>query len=101
LRYSLDLAPPERRRFSTRLENWWKLDFKRFRAEVKRTLRTDIPLKERDEWEAYLARNAEQCRRLTSEISAAERKIDAIVYRLFDLNPQEIALLEGSLGSSN
>jgi hypothetical protein len=95
----LDLAPPERKRLSTRLENWWKLDFKRFRAEVKRALHTDIPVKERDEWEAYLAKNAEQCRRLTSEIEVAERKIDTIVYRSFDLTADEIQLLERSLAS--
>jgi hypothetical protein len=28
---------------------------------------------------------------------AAEREIDAALYKLFDLTPEEIALLEGSL----
>jgi hypothetical protein len=37
-------------------------------------------------------------RRLTSEIEAAEREIDALVYSLFDLTSEEIALLETSLG---
>lgn len=36
-------------------------------------------------------------RRLTAEIETAERDIDATVYRLFDLTPDEIALLEASL----
>ena len=36
-------------------------------------------------------------RRLTAEIAEAEREIDAIVYRLFDLTAEEIALLESSL----
>jgi len=95
----LDLAPPERKRLSTKLENWWNLDFKRLRAEVKRALRAEIPVKERDEWEDYLTKNAAQCRRLTSEIEAAERKIDTIIYRLFDLTADEIHLLESSLAT--
>jgi hypothetical protein len=36
-------------------------------------------------------------RRLTAEIAQAEREIDIIVYKLFDLTADEIALLESSL----
>jgi hypothetical protein len=35
-------------------------------------------------------------RRFTTE-EQAEREIDRIVYKLFDLTPDEIALLKGSL----
>jgi hypothetical protein len=38
---------------------------------------------------------------LTAEIEKAEREIDGIVYRLFDLMPPEIELLEASLGGRN
>jgi hypothetical protein len=34
---------------------------------------------------------------LSNQIAAAERDIDRIVYSLFALTPEEIALLEGSL----
>ena len=54
-------------------------------------------MKERGEWEAYLADNAARVKTLSAEIAAAEREIDDIVYSLFDLTPQEIALLESSL----
>jgi hypothetical protein len=93
----LDLAPPERRKLTRKLEHWWELDFGEFRAEVKRAFRTEIPVKERGDWEGYLAENAAAVRALTAEIEQAEREIDAIVYRLFDLTPEEIALLEASL----
>jgi hypothetical protein len=95
----LDLAPPERRRFSSKLQNWWNLNFANFRSEVKRALRAEIPVRERDQWEAYLKENAARWRRLTAEIEVAERKIDTIVYRLFDLTADEIQLLERSLAS--
>jgi hypothetical protein len=93
----LDLAPPERRKLSRKLEGWWLLDFAAFQAEVRRAFRADIPVKERDQWESYLAQQAAEVRKLDAEIETAEREIDAIVYRLFDLTPDEIALLEGSI----
>ena len=52
----LDLAPAERRKFSRKLEEWWTLDFAGFRAEVKRTFRAEIPVKERADWEFLISR---------------------------------------------
>lgn len=92
-----DLAPPERQKLTGKLENFWTLDFAAFRTEVKKAFRTDIPVKERDGWEKYLAEKSAEVKKLTAEIEAAEREIDAIVYRLFDLTPDEIRLLEDSL----
>lgn len=73
------------------------MGFADFRDEIKRVFRTEIPVKERGEWEAYLAKNRAEVRKLDAEIEKAEREIDAIVYRLFDLTPEEIALLETSI----
>jgi hypothetical protein len=93
----LDLAPPERKKLSRKLENWWALDFSAFRDEIKRVFHTDIPVKERGEWESYLAKNAAEVRKFDAEIEKGEREIEAIVYRLFELTPDEIALLESSI----
>lgn len=94
----LDLAPPGRTpNLSRKLEHWWELDFSGFRAEVKRVFHAEIPLKERADWETYLAENAAEVRSLTAQIEEAEREIDTIVYDLFELTPDEIALLEASL----
>ena len=88
----LDLAPPERRKLTGKLENWHELDFAAFRDEVKRAFHADIPVKQRGEWETHLAENAAEVHRLSAVIAAAEREIDALVYRLFDLTPDEIGL---------
>ena len=64
---------------------------------MKRAFRAEIPLKQRAEWESYLAENAAEIASLSATIASAEREIDAIVYRLFDLTPDEVALLEQSL----
>ncbi len=93
----LDLSSPERAKLSGKLLDWHELDFAAFRAAVKTAFRADIPLKERGDWEAYLKENRAQIEALTKEIAQAEAEIDALVYRLFDLDEQEIALLENSL----
>ena len=95
----LDLAPREHQKLSRKLQEWWGLDFSRFRAETKRLYGTEIPVKERAEWEGYLRDNGARVHALTAEIEAAEREIDAIVYRLFDLTSDEIKLLAGSIGT--
>ena len=92
----LDLAPADRRKLNGRLEAWHELDFTAFRVEIKKAFHAEIPLKERGEWEAWLAENAARVQALTGQITSAEREIDAIVYALFDLTPDEIALIEGA-----
>lgn len=93
----LDLAPPELKKLTGKLENFHELDFAGFREQVKKAFHADIPVKERRDWEIYIAESGAEVRWLTNEIEAAEQEIDAIVYKLFDLTPEEIALLEASL----
>jgi hypothetical protein len=93
----LDLAAGEHRKLSRKLEEWHDLDFAEFRAEVERVIHAEIPIRKRAEWEKYLAENAAEVKRMSADIEAAEREIDAAVYWLFDLTPDEIALLEASL----
>ena len=96
----LDLRPALLQRDLTgRLHDWWELDFDAFRAEIGRAFSTDIPVSQRDDWERYLAENAAEVRTLSTTIADAEREIDAIVYRLFDLTADEITLLESSLAA--
>jgi hypothetical protein len=92
-----DLAPPDRQKLSSKLQNFWMLDFAAFRAEVTKAFKTEIPVKDRDGWEKYLAEKSVAVIGLTAQIEAAEREIDAIVYNLFDLTPDEIKLLEAEL----
>ena len=90
----LDLAPPERRKLTHKLNDWHALDFAAFRAEVKHAFHHEIPVRERGEWEAYLGENAAKVRAFSEAIAAAEREIDRIVYGLFELTTEEIGLLE-------
>ena len=93
-----DLAPT-REKLTGKLQNFWTLDFAGFRTEVKKVFKAEIPVKDRDGWEKYLVEKSAEVIRLTAEIGAAERELDAIVYELFDLTPDEIKLLEDSVES--
>jgi len=96
-----DLCPADRKvKLSVKLNKWWALDFAAFRAEVKRVFKQDVPLTERNAWEAYLKAESDKVRRLTAEIGDAEREIDQIVYRLFELAPDEIALIENATSAA-
>jgi hypothetical protein len=92
-RIMADLGVPGKK-LNQKLTAWWELDFAAFRAEINKVFKQDIPLKERDDWEEWLT---EQCRRHaahTAAIVAGETELNARVYRLFDLSPTEIALIE-------
>jgi hypothetical protein len=91
-----DLSPGDRRsKLTNRLQEWWTLpDFSAFRAEVKKQFKADIPLEERSTWEDWITRDRAEIARLSGEIAKAEAQIDNIVYKLFDLSPDEILQLE-------
>ncbi|MCO5131749.1 MAG: N-6 DNA methylase [Xanthobacteraceae bacterium] len=94
-----DLCPSGRDpKLTNRLQEWWILpDFAAFRREVKKAFKTDIPLGERSAWEDWITRDKREISRLTAEIEASERRIDQIVYGLFDLTQEEIDLLEANI----
>lgn len=84
-------------KLSRKLEDFHELTFAEFRAEVKRALKAEIPVKERAQWEELHAEASAEVKRLTGEIATAELEIDRLVYEAFELTPEEIALLEKSL----
>lgn len=91
-------ADPTKAKLSTALKEWWTLpDFAAFQREVKKTLKAEIPLKERSEWEDWITSTRAEINALTAEIARLEGEINAKVYELFDLTPEEIELLESNI----
>ena len=93
-----DLATGTTVKLTERLKAWWDLpDFAAFQAEVKKALKSDIPLKDRNDWENWITDNRTKIHALSAEIARIEREINAKVYALFDLTPEEIELLEANI----
>jgi hypothetical protein len=82
-------------KLNEKLEEWWLLeDVTALRAEVRKALKTDVPLAERDEWEKYLAAQRAQHQQMSARIIELETRLNEIVYEAFKLTPDEIALIE-------
>ncbi len=94
-----DLCPLEREaKLNTKLKNWWQLeDFTTFRQEVKKLYKADIPLSERSDWEDWFNKEKEEITLLSGKIIQFENEINKIVYSLFELNDEEIKLLEDNI----
>ena len=90
LRDNLGLEKP-----SKKLEAFWQLDFKTFLKELKKKKIT-LSLTEQDEWEAYFNDYKTELTALQQQIDKTDKEIDALVYALYGLSDEEIAVVEGN-----
>jgi len=91
-------ADPANAKLTAKLKEWWTLpNFAAFQKEVEKALKAKIPLQERNEWENWITASRAEIHALTAEIARLEAEINAKVYALFDLTPDEIALLEANV----
>ncbi len=108
LRYALQLSITRRipdlaadtasAKLSSKLKEWWLLsDFAAFQKEVKKSLKAEVPLKDRNDWQDWIAETKARIDQLSAEIAQAESAINAQVYALFNLTQDEIELLEANI----
>ncbi len=76
------------------LRYWPEYTFDELRHQLKLRLKIEIPVAERDEWERYFNARKAEMDGLSARIADAEAEINDRVYRLFDLDRDEIALIE-------
>lgn len=81
-------------KFTKRLQEWWLLPWQAFREEIRKSFKNDIPLRERNEWEALLREQRDEIERLTAKIIELEEQLNVAVYAIFNLNHQEIKIIE-------
>lgn len=84
-------------KLSTKLANWWELDFTDFKAEIKKVFKYALPVKESIDWEQALNRLKTDIETLSLTLATKERELNQAVYELFELTPDEIELLEANL----
>jgi type I restriction-modification system DNA methylase subunit len=90
LQSKFDLPKP-----STKLKNWPSLDFKGFLAELKKA-KVELSLEDETEWMQYFNKKKTEANSLQSEIHRIDKEIDQMVYALYGLTPEEIAIVENS-----
>jgi hypothetical protein len=69
--------------------------FADFTTSLKKIFKRELTLQEKNDWEATLDKARETCTLHTNTIAACEQAIDRIVYQLFELTSEEIAVVEG------
>lgn len=79
---------------SERLNAWYVLSFPEFRAEVIKSFGQDIPEQDLELWEGYLNQEKNRLMGLNAEIAHVEAQLNQVVYRIFGLTEEEIALIE-------
>jgi hypothetical protein len=90
-----DLCPPEREaKLNNKLKSWWLLDFADLQKQIKSLFKSTIPLAERNDWQDYFEAEKAKITTLNQQIAQHETELNQEVYRLFNLTPQEILLVE-------
>ncbi len=82
-------------KISTKLEKFYDFDFKTFVKELKKQ-KVKLSLVQQDEWEEYFNAYKAEINKLQSQISATDKEIDQMVYELYCLTEDEIAIIENS-----
>jgi hypothetical protein len=82
-------------KLSKNLQSWHTLDFKGFLKELKKA-KVSLTLPEEAEWMAYFNGEKEKAQALQNEIDRLDKAIDGMVYGLYGLSDEEIAIVESS-----
>ena len=76
-----------------KLEEWYLLSYSDFIKELAKK-KIKLSLAEEAEWEEYFNSEAKKTLELKNTIDATDKEIDQLVYKLYDLTEEEIAIVE-------
>ena len=84
----------ELEKLTTKLQDWYLLDFLEFTKELKKA-KIKLSLKDEMEWEEIFLEKKEEAEKVKNEIEMTDKEIDKIVYELYGLSEEEIKIIEG------
>jgi hypothetical protein len=79
---------------SSKLLSWHSLSYNGFITELGKK-KTKLSLSEEAEWESYFMQESKKALELKAIIETTDKEIDQLVYKLYDLNDEEIKIVEG------
>jgi type I restriction-modification system DNA methylase subunit len=82
-------------KISSKLEKFYDFDFKAFAKELRKQ-KIEFSLLQQDEWEDYFNTYKSEINQIQSEIEKTDKEIDQMVYELYGLTDDEIAIIENS-----
>ena len=84
-------------KLNNKLSSWWELDFVGLQAEIKKAFKGSISLTERNDWQDYFESEQTKRQQLQAKVTLLEDELNQEVYKLFNLTPDEIALIEAEV----
>ncbi|MBI2258741.1 MAG: N-6 DNA methylase [Flavobacteriia bacterium] len=86
-------------KLSGKLEKWYELEFTDFIKELNKSIKTvggaALTKKDEFEWMDLFEENKKKALDLKAEIDKADKEIDQMVYKLYELTEEEIKIVEG------
>lgn len=82
-------------KLSKKLESWHELTYADFIKELGKK-KIKMGLADEAEWEEYFLAEQTKAKQLMADIKRTDREIDQMVYKLYDLTDDEIAIIEAS-----
>ena len=84
----------ELEKLSKKLQNWHSLTFAEFIKELKKK-KIKLGLSDEAEWEDYFEAEKAKAQAIKAVIDQTDKEIDRMVYELYELTEEEIAIVEG------
>jgi len=76
-----------------KLENWYELTFADFVKELKKK-KIALSFEEEGKWEDHFLPEQQKALEIKAQINQTDKEIDSMVYELYDLTDEEIAIIE-------
>jgi hypothetical protein len=75
-----------------KIRRWWQLDF----SDFTKSLKINLSLSQKDELLQFFDKYKTELQALDDEIQKIDNEIDQLVYKLYDLTPEEIQTVESN-----
>ncbi len=79
-------------KWPNKLNRWWTLDF----TDFVKALKVKLSLQQKDELLQLFEKYRKECADLDAQIQKTDHEIDQLVYKLYNLTPEEIKTIEES-----
>ena len=78
---------------NTKLQQWHSLSYANFLSELAKQ-KVKLTLRQKAEWEEFFVTEQQKAHSLQQQIEQTDRQINAMVYALYGLSDEEIAVVE-------
>jgi len=78
---------------SKKLQNWYEITYTEFLKELEKQ-KIKLSLSQKSEWEDYFLSECKKTQEINDKIKQTDIEIDNMVYKLYELTPEEIEIVE-------